>query len=100
MVTWIKRLLPAVPAIIEAAREARRLREPARNGTGTGNPEAVEAALARATRALEEVSDELRRVQAFQAALERRLDILGVVVWSVAGVLALVVVGLVVRLAA
>lgn len=100
MVTWIKRLLPAVPVIIEVAREARRMREPARDGTGIAHPEAVQATLERATQALEEVSDELRRVQALQAALERRLDVLGIVVWSVAGVLALVVIGLVVRLAA
>ncbi len=99
MVTWIKRLLPAVPVIVEVAREARRLREPPREGIGSANPEAVGAALARATEALEEVSEELRRVQGLQAALERRLDMLGVVVWSVAGVLALVVVGLIVRLA-
>jgi hypothetical protein len=99
MVSLIKWLLPAMPVIVEVAREVRRMREPAPPAGAATEPEALAAALARTTEALEQVSTELKRVQAIQAALERRLDVLGVVAWTTAGVLALVVVGLIVRLA-
>ncbi len=95
MVSLIKWLLPAMPVLVEVAREARRLREPAPPAGAATDPEA----LARMTEALEQLSTELKRVQAIQTTLERRLDVLGVVTWTVAGVLALVVVGLIVRLA-
>jgi hypothetical protein len=100
MVSWLRALLPAVPVILEVAREARRIRDqpegPPAGTDGTG----LEAALTRTNEALATVAAELERVHAVQAALERRLDVLTVVAWSVTGVLAMVVVGLIVRLAA
>lgn len=100
MVSWLRALLPAVPVILEVAREARRMREPSEVPTVAADGAGLEAALARTNEALAEVAAEVKRVQALQASLERRLDVLAVVTWSVAGVLAIVVVGLVARLAA
>lgn len=99
MVSLIRWLLPAVPVIVEVAREARRLREPPTPTSAAAGSDALESALARTTERLEDLSTELSRVQAAQAALERRLGVLGVVTWTVAGVLALAVLGLIVRLA-
>jgi hypothetical protein len=102
MASWIKLLLPAVPVLLEAAREARRSRHPQAEvpPARPSDADGIESALARTTAAVEQLGAEVRRLAAHQAALERRLDVLAVVSWSVAGVLAVVIVGLVVRLAA
>lgn len=100
MANWFKFLVPAVPVVIEAVREARRARRPAHEPPAAPQADPLEPTVARLTATLEETRVELRRVQAALAALERRLDVLVVVAWSTAGVLAVVVVGLLVRLAA
>jgi hypothetical protein len=101
MASFLKLLLPAVPVLLDAVREARRHRAPPAAGTA-GRPatDALEGTLARTAGAVDQLAAEVRRLAAAQAVLERRLDVLAVVSWSVAGVLSVVVIGLVVRLAA
>ncbi len=94
MVSWLRALLPAVPVILDVAREVRRQREPA-PAPGNGD---LEAALARATEALARVSADLEQVTARQAAIERRLDVIGIAMWAFGGVLAITVIGLLVYL--
>lgn len=100
MVSWLRALLPAVPVILDVAREVRRHREPAPLPPPAPLDAGLDlaAALARAEEALGRVSEDLAEVSARQAALERRLDVLAVAVWALGGVLAVVAIGLLVYL--
>lgn len=98
MVSWIRALLPAVPVILDVAREVRRHREPAAPQAPVEVGVGLEAALARIQETLDQVSADLTALSARQTALERRLDVLAIAVWAVGGVLAVVVVGLLVYL--
>lgn len=99
MVSWFRALLPAVPVILNVAREVRRQRGPVPpSGPVAGGLE-VEAAIARTTEALEKLTADLEQVAARQAALERRLDVIVIALWMLAGVVVVVAIGFLVHLA-
>lgn len=91
-------LLPAVPVILDVAREVRRQRETTPVTPPAADGADVEAALARTTEALDRLSTDLAQVAARQAALERRMDVLAIALWAQGGVLAVVAIGLIVYL--
>lgn len=91
-------LLPAVPVILDVAREVRRQREAIPALPPVDDATDLEAALARAAEALDRLSTDLAQVAARQAALERRMDVLVIALWAQGGVLAVVAIGFIVYL--